>query len=267
MKHLGWSGRSFHFQDFEAQPRAVGKAKGPLDAGGRRHESEPWIIPWSTCNMSHMRLRRSQVWSLWSQIFIDIRYVSRSSEDSWKLPCRWRRAGWFAGVVTWASVKTFLERHEKRARRGSGFTSEAVSGWHFGDLWTLGNDGGVVLGIVRLLISTALTLEPWRGAGHGRIEPMEQQMAIALCFLSPRHCRFLGNGELKQVAEIMGKLVETPWLGTASESITLSCQWLGWVPWLLLTLQERRGCKAVVLQAWVGKGLRCEGRNFPGIAA
>ena len=25
----------------------------------------------------------------------------------------------------------------------------------------------------------------------------------------PRHCRLLGNGELKQVAEIMGKLVET----------------------------------------------------------
>jgi hypothetical protein len=37
---------------------------------------------------------------------------------------------------------------------------------------------------------------------------MEQrQLLCASCL--PRHCRLLGNGELKQVAEIMGKLVET----------------------------------------------------------
>ena len=52
-------------------------------------------------------------------------------------------------METWASEKTFLELHEKRARRGSGAQgSLAVA------------DGGVELGIARLLISTALTLEP-----------------------------------------------------------------------------------------------------------
>ena len=33
MKRLGQNVRGFHFQDFEAQPRAVGKAKGPMDVG------------------------------------------------------------------------------------------------------------------------------------------------------------------------------------------------------------------------------------------
>ena len=57
---------------------------------------------------------------------------------------------------------------------------------------------------------------------------MEQQMAIALCFLSPRHCRFLGNGELKQVAEIMGKLVETLGLELqVSQSHSAASGWAG----------------------------------------
>ena len=42
MKRLGQNVRGFHFQDFEAQPRAVGKAKGPrgqwMLGGGFGHQ-------------------------------------------------------------------------------------------------------------------------------------------------------------------------------------------------------------------------------------